>query len=166
MPLGAFLRHKQGRILEVSLLASRCHFLLVLSMQRNRLRRILLAIVAVPFVLIVALVCWYFLRLYIGYRMVESAGAEVKTWGGYIQRGNVDGDYYVHLEDTAIDDAKFARLVDKLNWFPPPYLDQKHEIEIYADNTRITDQSIFALRNISIRALDVHNTAISDPACL
>ena len=128
----------------------------------SRWRWIVLAIILAPVVASGAAIAWHYYRLHDGSRMVAAARAQVQPLGGWIDQGLVDGDFYVHLEQTNIDDRGFVELAKKLHRFPPPHLDQNHTIEIYAGKTRITDKSIAALRGAPVAALDVHGTAVSD----
>lgn len=130
---------------------------------RFNLRTLLIVLLILqPVIAVVAAASWHFYRLREGFQMLAAASAQLKPYGGWIDQGQVDGVFYVHLSDTNIDDAQFAELAYKLHRFPPPHVDQSHALQIYAGNTRISDQSIAALRGLPILALDVHGTAVTD----
>ncbi len=121
----------------------------------------LCAVVGLPGYLGLCIARHYY-RLHQGFRVVETARAEVEQAGGYIGRGNVNGDFFIGLEDTGFEDTQFTRLCEQLHRFPPPHLDQEHRIEIYAANTKITDNSIKQLEGLPVMMIELRGTSITD----
>jgi hypothetical protein len=104
----------------------------------------------------------YWTRLAHGFRRVEEVRLIANGLGGRLDQGNVNGDFYLHLEGTSITDQQLQELAMKLKEFPPPYLDQNHRIEVNLNDTRVTNAGVEALANLDLQSIELRNTAVTD----
>lgn len=107
-------------------------------------------------------ISWHYYRLHSGFRMVEVARVEIEQAGGELGKGVASGIFDIYLQGTSFDDEQFARLCGQLCQFPPPHLDQEHNIQIDASNTKITDASVKLLEGLPVIAILLRGTNVTD----
>ena len=125
-----------------------------------QVRTLLLGVFVVSIPL--ALICWRLRMVTIQDRAIESARTKIATCGGVLDKGLVDGDFYVALQNRQITDEQLIDIAQDFQRFPGPWFDQRHTIVLDVSGNPITDDAIPHLLGVNFLSVNLASTLITD----
>jgi hypothetical protein len=125
-----------------------------------RVRMLLLGVLLVSIPL--ALVCWRLCVTRIQQHAIELARIKIAKLDGAFDKGLVDGDFYVALQNRKITDKQLIDISQDFQRFPGPWLDQRHTIVLDVSGNPITDDAVPHLVGVNFLSVNLANTRITD----